>query len=889
MTRLPSTAALVASVVLAASSATAQIGATTPPGGSVPTQPSGAGSIAPRLRQFVRADYPADALAANLEGSVLLQISVDPAGAVTEVQVLEGLGPSLDAAAVAAARRFEFEPARRDGHLVAAVLRYRYRFSLAAGRAAQRPRPRSALHGVVRAEGERVLAGATLSVVLGDGPAREVVTDTEGRFRLEFDGVGEARVSVRAPGFAPLEVREALADRDDLELVYRLRTARSSSAAATPTSPAAAPTDDEGAEATVRGQRRPAREVTRQTLEFREILRMPGTGGDALRAIQNFPGVARALGGLLLVRGTTPQDTQIFVDGTFVPLIYHFGGLSAVISTELLDRIDFYPGNYGARYGRAQGGIVDVGFRSPRRQGYRIVGNINLIDASLFAEGAITRTLSFAVSFRRSYIDAILGAVLSGIEAVSITSLPVYWDYQALLEWRPSPRDRVRLAGFGSDDSLALILNRPNDMAPRFSGSFSTNIGFHSGQLLWDHTFSSRVSQRAVFSIARNQVNFGGGEVFGIDLSFLQFTGRYELSYQASRQTRVNLGLDIFGGPATIQFNGFRPPTEGQFFDPQNAPRVATRDTDTIYRPGVYAELELTPASRFRLIPSVRVDYARDADRSWVVQPRLAFRWEFVRDWWLKGGLGVYNQPPQPNQSSAAPNAFVSGATVGNPFLAMQRSLQYGLGFEHQFSRYVSLSAEGFYKDLDQQVVAQTSIQGASYLNTGVGRIYGAEVLFRHRPSSRFFGWVAYTLSRSERRDAPGMPYRIFMFDQTHILTLIGSFRLGRGWEVGARFRFVSGNPGTPIVGSIFNGDSGTYTGIPGRLFSERNAPFHQLDVRIDKTWSWRRGSLNLFLEVLNAYNNGNTEARQYSYNYLQRQPVTGLPFFPNLGMRVEY
>ena len=112
---------------------------------------------------------------------------------------------------------------------------------------------------------------------------------------------------------------------------------------------------------------RPPREVTRRTLERREINRIPGTSGDALRSIQNLPGVARppGLAGLLIVRGSAPQDTAIFVDGTEVPLIYHFGGLSSVIPTELLDRIDFYPGNFSARYGRVMGGIVDVGLRSP--------------------------------------------------------------------------------------------------------------------------------------------------------------------------------------------------------------------------------------------------------------------------------------------------------------------------------------------------------------------------------------------------------------------------------------------------------------------------------------------------------------------------------------------
>lgn len=863
--------------------AAAQIGATTQ-AEAPPATP--AATSAPRLTQFIQAEYPADALAQGFEGSVLLELTIDPTGHVTQATVVQPLGHGFDEAATAAARAFVFEPARRDGAVVASILRYRYRFSAAAARQAQRPQVHALLRATVRGRGDQPVAGAAVTLTLPDGATREATTDAAGAFRFELEVVGSLRLAIRAEGFDPMEVTEAVADREDVALTYRLSPVRAPATPATPTP--GAPAADGEDEATVRA-RRPPREVTRQSLEFREILRMPGTGGDALRAVQNFPGVARAINGLLIVRGSTPQDTQIFADGTSIPIVYHFGGLSSVVSTELLDRIDFYPGNYSARYGRAQGGIVDVGLRAPRRQGYRFVANINLIDASVFAEGAITRNLSFAVSFRRSYIDAILGGVLSGINAVSFTSLPVYWDYQALLEYRPTPRDRFRLAFLGSDDSLSLILNRPPEVAPRFSGSFSTGIGFHAGQLLWDHTFSSTISSRAMFSVNRNAVNIGGGDVFGLDLTFWNITGRYELTAQVNRHVRANVGVDLTGGPATISFNGVRQPTEGQMPNLQTLARVSTQDADTLYRPGAYAEMEVTPTPRLRLIPSLRLDYTRDANRSWSVQPRFAFRWEFAHDWFLKGGVGIFNQPPQPAQSSSAVNSFNPATTVGNPFLATQRSVHYGLGMEHIFSQYLSLSVEGFYKDLDDQIIAQPSVQGAAYLNSGIGRIYGGEILLRHRPSARFFGWLAYTISRSERRDSPESAYRIFQFDQTHILTLIGSYRLGRGWEIGLRFRFVTGNPTTPIIGAVYNGDSGTYTQIPGAAYSSRNAPFHQLDLRIDKTWTFRRGNLDLFLEVLNVYNNANPEGVQYNYNYTQSTTVTGIPFFPNLGFRYEY
>src|SRR5690606_12703080 len=113
-----------------------------------------------------------------------------------------------------------------------------------------------------------------------------------------------------------------------------------------------------GIEIIVEGER-PPREVTRRTIERREIDRIPGTSGDALRSLESLPGVARPppFSGLLVVRGSAPEDTNAFFDGSLAPLVYHFGGLSSVVPTELLDRIDFYPGNFSARYGRVMGGI----------------------------------------------------------------------------------------------------------------------------------------------------------------------------------------------------------------------------------------------------------------------------------------------------------------------------------------------------------------------------------------------------------------------------------------------------------------------------------------------------------------------------------------------------
>ena len=101
----------------------------------------------------------------------------------------------------------------------------------------------------------------------------------------------------------------------------------------------------------------------------------------------------------------------------------------------------------------------------------------------------------------------------------------------------------------------------------------------------------------------------------------------------------------------------------------------------------------------------------------------------------------------------------------------------------------------------------------------------------------QYFGYLSYTLSRSERKDGPNEPWRLFDFDQTHILTAAFVYNFPRNWEIGGTFRLVSGNPYTPVIGSIYDALNDVYIPIDGRVNSLRNPLFNQLDIRIQKKW----------------------------------------------------
>jgi hypothetical protein len=729
-------------------------------------------------------------------------------------------------------------------------------------------------------EGGAPMAGVQVVISRDGGEPLSRVTDSAGRVVLEDMPPDSytARVAVR--GFEPCAVRAALAADEAVELRCRLLVA----------------VDMKGAiRVDVTGER-PPREVVRRTIERREINRVAGTRGDALRALQNLPGVARpnAIFNFLVVRGSSPFDTQYFIDGTPVPLIYHFGGLSSVVPTEMLERIDFYPGNFSSQYGRATGGIVDVGFRSPSLDGkYHGLAQVDFIDARVMAQGPIPwiDDWYFAAAGRRSWIDALAKPVLEATGS-DVTAAPVYYDYQALVEHRSNDGSKFRATFFGTDDSFAIIAEQPPANQPTLSGNFDLNIAFRRLQFLYDKPFDDGSRFRWVMAYGNEALQVAADPFFFIT-NVNSLSGRVEWSERFTKWLTVNTGLDAQAGLASVTLRLPGRPPAGQ---PPGTPFTSRPPIDaTLERafsqPAAYVEAEVVPLRALRIVPGVRLDYTgetKDGDVSPRVNARYDLRSEFPRTT-LKGGIGLFHQPPQ-FQQSVGP--------IANPDLDSSRAVHYGFGLEQELTPQIEYSFEGFLKPLDRRII---TIDNA-FRNAGSGTAVGGEWLLRYKPDERFFGWIAYTLSRSTRK-RPGGDEVLQSQDQTHNMTAIGSYRLGRGWEAGFRFRVGTGRIVTPIVcdfgtddcdplrvNSLFFPPTGGYVATPfGEFRSERLPLFHQLDVRIDKTWKMDVWRMSLYLDVQNVYNNRGVEGLSYNYNFTARGAVAGLPIIPSFGLRGEF
>ena len=231
----------------------------------------------------------------------------------------------------------------------------------------------------------------------------------------------------------------------------------------------------------------------------------------------------------------------------------------------------------------------------------------------------------------------------------------------------------------------------------------------------------------------------------------------------------------------------------------------------------------------------------------------------------------------------------------GNPKLTTEKAWHYSTGIEWRMTQTFSLDGTVFYKSLHDLVspTDRTTTSGGTvtpliYDNGGRGRVRGFDVLLRKNPGGAFTGWLAYTLSRSERRDSGATTYRLFDYDQTHILTVLGSYAFRRNITVSGRFRYVSGNPRTPVVGSVMNASADRYEPLFGAVNSARNPAFHQLDLRVDKRWIFDRWMLNVYLDVQNVYNHKNPEGLSYSYDYSKSKAQGGLPILALFGVRAD-
>jgi TonB family protein len=837
-----------------------------------PGGPPAAGVLtrAPELIAFVPATYPADAADQGIEGAVVLSVVIGEDGAVRGVTVLEpGPHPGFAPAALEAVRSFRFRPAEIDGKPAAVEISHRYEFTL------RRPPPTEAppaavgvtVRGRLVERGTRApIAGATLSA---GGAVAE--TDADGRFVLPGLPPGRVTLRIHSTEHESTSFEMTLEDGRGLDLTFRL-----------------ARRTYDPYEAVVRAEP-PRAEPTVRALQVEEVRTLPGTQGDVLKVLQNLPGVARSpFGiGLLVVRGSEPADTNVYLDGIPIPLLFHFGGVTSVVSSDVVDRIAFYPGNFGARYGRAMGGTVDISTRSPG-DAFHGTASIDVFDGRAEVEGPLGPGTGF-VSLRRSWVDAVLAVALPRVApdtAHELRVAPRYYDYQA--RWSaPLAGGTATLLAFGSDDRFEFVRDAERSGRP----TFSLATTFHRVGLRHQRAFGA-VTNDLVVALGRDELDVLQATNFGILSEIRSLTLRDALRWEVRDGLALEWGADaILRG---YDYSVYAPPEDapGTVHDEAEVPEatVGERAAGTWLSPALYAELDWRIVPRLRAVAGLRVDGDSRLRRRRVwVDPRLSVFLEARPGTTISAAAGFFGEAPQPQETSPR---------FGNAELAPQRALHLSLGVAQDLPLGLRAEATGFYKRLRSLVAPTREVDEAGELrrlsNGGDGEALGLELLVRRELARGLFGWLSYTLSRSLRQDDPTLPsfpaWYPFALDQTHVLAAVLSWRLRGEWILGTRVRAVSGNPESRVAGRVLDADSGRYRCLPdARPNSGRLPSFVQADARIDKRFVFERWMLSLYLDVQNVTNRENAELRFRSYDCTESVPIPSVPVFPALGLRAEW
>jgi len=810
----------------------------------------------PQLAREVPVAWPLEAVEAGQPERVLLEVLVDAEGRVEDVAVIEASTEALGQSAMDAMRSFRFTPATDVmGDPTSAVIRYALNLQPEAA-------PVVSVEGEVREAGVRVpIGGGTVEAVQGDD-VRITTTAADGSFRFAGLPDGEWTVSFAAPGFdlesAQIEVRQGKVAQ------LKLSPVRSR------------PWEAEADEELVVVGRRERPEITERVLSYEEIRYLPGTGGDIVKVVQNLPGVARPPFniGQLLIRGTAPEDSAYTLDGSQVPSVFHFSGFSTVLANDLVREVSFLPGNYGVRYGRTLGGVVELKTRDvlpERSNGYL---SVDLFQTAGFVEQRVGANTAVIFAVRRSYVDAILNPIFNGGEGGPTFQAPRYADGQARV-FHDTGRGSLEALVLFSDDRFR-ILGEDADQQEQTQIGLTTTFG--KGRVLsreplgddWNNEASIIAGPESqAFAIAPN------GEAY--ERAF-RVAVREEVSRDVTESIPgVRLGVDVQGGQFTYLYDvpafGAREEQEAAFL-----------------LPAVYGESTLRTGP-VQTTLGLRGDYAAYGGdyTTGAIDPRIAVQVGPDSPTVLKASYGQFSQMPTVRQA------------LDQPDLGPQRSLQGSVGWEQRWSPVVDTELTGFYNTLDELVVGREDafrffsgpppggpLDESPYANDGTGRIYGAEVLVKAQ-SDRTTAWLSTTVARSLRTKRPDDEESLFEYDQPVVVTALASHQLPKRWRVGARARVSAGNPYTPVVNRSYSLDRRAFEPVYGPRDSARLPPFYSLDVRIDKDWVYDNWTLTAYVDVQNATNAQNIETMSWTYDFAEEDPITSLPVVPAFGLRGEW
>ena len=609
-----------------------------------------------------------------------------------------------------------------------------------------------------------------------------------------------------------------------------------------------------------------------ELLDRDELRGVPGASNDALAAVRSMPGVGSSpavAAGRLVIRGGSPQDSLLEIDGVPVPFVYHAFDNTTILPVSMIGAIAYSPGGFGVEEGRATSGSVAISTTDDTPARATAQGSLSLLDAQTTGAVSLGHGVTLSGGLRRSTVDLLLPLAPPTSVMIGFTTPPRYYDGQLALDWRATTHDRVRVLALTSYDRLGIVNEMPDSDLPT---NFASDSKFGRAIASWKHD-DGAVTNRLVGALGDGAVHATYDAAEHVDARDTLALLRDDATLAISRALHVRAGAfaevqhtDVDALTVLVPADGLPP---GHFHDLP----IVKIDTgvDAPYA-AAYAAADVHPTATTTLTAGARVEYFGHLRRT-VGEPRIE----------LAQRAGALTLHAAAGRYARDPTQLEGLRDDMSPELATQLSA----GGDVDLGDGLTATATGYYTARRDLAVADPSrMDMLPFASTGSGFTYGADLMLRVR-RERLFGWLAYSFARGERRDTPDAPLHPTAFDQTHVLTAIGSYRAG-AWQLGGRVQYATGLPYTDVIGASYSDELGRYVPVLGPAYAARYPATVQLDVRAEHVWKRRRATIAAFVDVMNVFRDAQVERYTYSADFAKRSALTTFVPLPSIGVRGE-
>ena len=626
----------------------------------------------------------------------------------------------------------------------------------------------------------------------------------------------------------------------------------------------------------------------RTLLQVGELKSAPAAiEADPIRTIQTLPGVATlsdfSVG--LYVRGGTPDQNLILLDGTDVYNASHLFGLFSTFPADAAKNVELLRGGYPAKYGGRLSSVLNVLTDEGNKENFETQGGISLLSSRLTTQGPVGKG-SYLLSGRRTHLDPLLSIAEKRSEEIERLNYNFY-DIQGKTHQVFSHADQLTLAAYsGQDNMLIRVFEFEGDL----------EWGNRTLSSKWTHIFASNLFGNFLITGSR----FKAKTSFDTeDVRLLELNRLTDLSFKGDFTYYPNEAHTIEAG-----FLVKRMSMEYDFGESERSWFNINVDG---WHHSVYAQDNWSASQRLTLQPGLRINYFSNGKYTGV-SPRLAARYRLTPNTYLKTAVGRYHQYLFRLSREFQGISLLSNVwALADASAVPSKAMHYIAGLETKFAD-LDFDVEIYYKDYweiyEINYDEQESTRIADILRRGAGQAYGFDLLLKKR-AGKHTGWLSFSTGLSERTiaglnmDESGRerPFKS-KFDRRLGLNLIHSWSFARNWTLNCRAVYTSGQPYTQVLGRgeivIPSGDR-LYFEEKGPLNGVRLPSYQRLDMALQWQRIFRTWELKFYLQLINATN------RENLFNYYwtsgasdqqkpgRRKGLSMLPVLPSLGLDFSF